>query len=101
MADRLSDTTITSEMAKLPDWKINPDHTAITRQFTFRNFSQAFSFMTRAAMLAEQMNHHPEWANVYHRVTVTLTTHDAGGLSALDIKMAHAMNTMAAETGVA
>jgi len=99
MAERLSETTISSEMAKLPDWTISTDHTAITRQFTFRNFSQAFGFMTRAAMLAEQINHHPEWANVYHRVTVTLTTHDAGGLTELDLKMAHAMNTIAAETG--
>ncbi len=99
MAERLTETTISSEMAELPDWTINTDHTAVSRQFTFRNFNQAFGFMARVAMLAEQINHHPEWANVYHRVTVTLTTHDVGGLSELDIKMAHAMNTMAAELG--
>ncbi len=99
MTDKLSETEITSEIAKLSQWEMAADHTAITRQFTFRNFNQAFGFMTRAAMLAEQINHHPEWSNVYRHVTVTLTTHDAGGLSHLDMKMAHAMNTMAEELG--
>ncbi len=62
------------------------------REFRFADFSQAFAFMTRAALLAEQMNHHPEWYNVYNRVRVDLTTHDAGGVTELDLRMAEAMN---------
>jgi len=65
---------------------------AFAKQFLFKNFNQAFGFMTRAALLAESMNHHPEWFNVYNRVEVILTTHDAGGVSDLDVRMGLAMN---------
>ena len=79
-------------LAKLPDWTLREDGLAITRQFRFIDFSQAFAFMTRAALLAEKTDHHPEWCNVYNRVDVTLTTHDAGGLSERDVAMAAAMD---------
>ena len=68
---------------------------AITRSFVFANFSEAFGFMTRVAMKAEEMNHHPEWFNVYNRVDVTLTTHDAGGVTDLDMRMAKFMDSIA------
>ncbi len=71
---------------------------AINKTFTFKSFNQAFAFMTRTALLAEKMDHHPEWFNVYKTVDVTLTTHDAGGVTELDIKLAKAMNRFA--TGV-
>jgi 4a-hydroxytetrahydrobiopterin dehydratase len=69
---------------------------AITRTFTFADFSQAFGFMTRAALAAEKMDHHPEWTNVYKTVTVTLTSHDAGGITERDIRLAEAMDRIAA-----
>lgn len=74
---------------------MNEDGRAISRNFTFANFNEAFGFMTRAALLAEKMNHHPEWSNVYKRVDVRLTTHDAGGVTELDLTMAEKMNRMA------
>jgi 4a-hydroxytetrahydrobiopterin dehydratase len=74
------------------NWHRVEGRDAITRSFTFKNFSAAFGFMTRVAMLAEKMNHHPEWANVYNRVDVTLTTHDTGGVSERDLKMAQIMD---------
>lgn len=98
MAERLND--IDSAMADLPAWALCPDRRSITRDFKFRNFSQAFGFMVRGALLAEQMNHHPEWQNSYARVSVRLTTHSVKGLSALDIKMAQAMDQFYAEMGV-
>ena len=76
----------------LPDWQVLTDRDAISRTFTFRGFNAAFGFMTRVAIRAEQLNHHPEWFNVYNRVEVTLSTHDCGGLSALDIKLARFMD---------
>ena len=86
MTERLND--IDSAMAKLPAWALCPERRSITRDFKFRNFNQAFGFMVRGALLAEKMNHHPEWQNSYARVAVRLTTHSVKGLSALDIKMA-------------
>ena len=68
---------------------------AITKTFTFKNFNAAFGWMSRVAMLAEKMDHHPEWFNVYSRVEVTLSTHDVGGLSTLDVRMAKAMEVFA------
>ena len=76
-------------------WRDEPPRDAITKTFKFRNFSEAFGFMTRAALMAEKLNHHPEWSNIYSRVTVTLTTHDAGGLTGLDIELASQMEAMA------
>lgn len=75
------------------NWQRTEGRDAITRSFKFKNFSAAFAFMTRVAMLAEKMNHHPEWSNVYNRVDVVLTTHDAGGVTQLDIDMAKKMDS--------
>lgn len=74
--------------AKLPEWGITPDRDAIHKRFQFADFKQAFAFMTRIALKAEEMDHHPEWSNVYNRVHITLTTHDAGGVTELDVAMA-------------
>lgn len=82
-------------LSELPGWSAVSDREAICRTFTFKNFNQAFGFMTRAALLAEAMGHHPEWFNVYNRVEVTLTTHDADGVTDLDVRMARAMDTFA------
>lgn len=78
----------------LPDWDHDDARDAITRSFTFDNFSQAFAFMTQVALLAEKANHHPEWSNVWNRVDILLTTHDAGGLSYRDIDMAQAIDAL-------
>lgn len=78
-------------LTDMPDWTLRADGLAIERRFKFRDFSEAFAFMTRVALLAEQVDHHPEWANVYNRVDITLTTHDAGGLSQRDVALAKAI----------
>ena len=78
----------------LPDWDHDDARDAITRSFTFDNFSQAFAFMTQVALLAEKANHHPEWSNVWNRVDILLTTHDAGGLSYRDVDMAQAIDAL-------
>ena len=77
---------------KLPDWKSVTGRDAITRKFEFVDFDAAFAFMTRAALLAAKMDHHPEWFNVYNKVDVTLSTHDAGGVTQKDIDLATAMD---------
>jgi 4a-hydroxytetrahydrobiopterin dehydratase len=84
------------EAAVLPlaDWDYDGERKAITRHFAFNDFSTAFAFMTRVAMLAEKHDHHPEWSNVYNRVDILLTTHDAGGLSRRDIDMAGAIDAL-------
>ena len=79
-----------------PDWAVADARDAITRQFRFADFSAAWGFMCRVALLAERMDHHPEWENVYNRVTITLTTHDAGGLSERDVRMAEAIDRLLA-----
>ena len=84
-------------MAGLPGWKAHPERDAIQKSFIFRNFSECWGFMSRVALLAEKMDHHPEWFNVYKQVDVTLSTHDAGGLTELDVRMAAAMDAMAAD----
>ncbi|RYH01957.1 4a-hydroxytetrahydrobiopterin dehydratase [Salipiger sp. IMCC34102] len=76
-------------------WRQVEDRDAIRKTFTFKNFVEAFGFMTRAAIHAEKMNHHPEWSNVYKTVEVTLTTHDVDGLSALDVKLAKILDRLA------
>lgn len=76
-------------------WALVPGKDALTKTFTFKDFSAAFAFMTRSALLAEKMNHHPEWFNVYNRVEVTLNTHDAKGVTELDLRMAAGMNRFA------
>ena len=92
---RLTDAQRDAALADLPQWALREDGLAITRRFTFKDFSEAFAFMTRVALLAEQTDHHPEWANVWNRVDVTLTTHDAGGLSERDMAMATAIGCFA------
>lgn len=76
-------------------WTLADDGASIKRRFVFANFSEAFAFMTRAALAAEKLNHHPDWSNVYKTVDVTLSTHDAGGLTELDFALAKAMNGFA------
>ena len=75
-------------LASLPDWTFDPVRGAIRREFRFADFNQAFAFMTRVALQAEKSDHHPEWFNVYNRVDMTLSTHDAGGLTGRDIELA-------------
>ena len=84
-----------SALGKLSGWAEVPGRDAISKTFTFRNFSEAFGFMTRAALVAEKLDHHPEWFNVYKTVDVTLSTHDAGGLTERDVKLAEAMDKIA------
>ncbi|MDC0737588.1 4a-hydroxytetrahydrobiopterin dehydratase [Cognatishimia sp. SS12] len=75
-------------------WSVLEDRDAISKTFTFENFVEAFGWMTQAAIWAEKWNHHPEWCNTYNKVTVVLTTHDVGGLSAQDVKLARKMNSL-------
>jgi 4a-hydroxytetrahydrobiopterin dehydratase len=82
-------------LGKLAGWSEVKGRDAITRKFVFKDFNEAFGFMARAALVAEKLDHHPEWFNVYKTVEVTLSTHDAGGLTELDIKLAEAMNALA------
>jgi 4a-hydroxytetrahydrobiopterin dehydratase len=82
-------------LKKLKGWKEVKGRDAITKKFQFADFSEAFGFMTRVALLAEKMDHHPEWFNVYNKIEVTLSTHDAGGVTQNDIDMAEAMNAWA------
>ncbi len=90
---KLSDDDVTRELATLDGWTREGDK--IFRAFEFADFVTAFGFMTRAALAAEKMDHHPEWFNVYNKVRVHLTTHDAGGISAFDVTLARAMNKLA------
>jgi 4a-hydroxytetrahydrobiopterin dehydratase len=83
-------------LAELPAWRAAEGRDAIRRSLRFADFSAAFGFMTRVALLAEAMDHHPEWSNVYNRVEVLLATHDAGGVTALDVRLAHAIDGFAA-----
>ncbi len=92
---RLTDMERDAALRSLPGWSLARGGLAIERAFTFRDFSEAFAFMTRVALQAEKADHHPEWSNVYNRVTIALTTHDAGGLSARDLDMARAIDAMA------
>ncbi|MDB5687411.1 MAG: 4a-hydroxytetrahydrobiopterin dehydratase [Rhizorhabdus sp.] len=78
----------------LPDWDYDDSRDAISRRFTFADFSAAFAFMTRVALLAEKADHHPEWSNVWNRVDILLTTHEASGLSHRDIAMAEAIDAL-------
>lgn len=88
MAQRFSTEESATQRATLPQWQHDPVRDAITRRFVFTDFVQAFGFMAQLALAAERLNHHPEWSNVYNRVDMLLTTHDAGGLTALDITLA-------------
>lgn len=92
MVDRLTKEEIGAMLAQAPEWTLREDGGAIERRFVFDDFVAAFGFMTRVALLAEKADHHPEWSNVYNRVDITLTTHDADGLSARDAAMARAID---------
>jgi 4a-hydroxytetrahydrobiopterin dehydratase len=95
MAQKLNPDARKSALAKLSGWSEVSGRDAIARKFTFKDFNEAFGFMARAALVAEKMDHHPEWSNVYKTVDVTLATHDAGGVTELDVKLAEAMNRIA------
>lgn len=98
MNEKLSAEDRAAALAELPGWQEVDGRDAIHRTFRFEDFNQAFGFMARVALQAEKMNHHPEWFNVYNRVNVILSTHDAGGLSARDIRLAHFIDKAAAQT---
>ena len=89
---RLSQTDIDEELKSLPGWSVVNEK--LHKEFQFDSFNQAFGFMTRAAMEIEKMNHHPEWFNVYNRITVELTTHDAGGITKNDVNLAKILNSL-------
>jgi 4a-hydroxytetrahydrobiopterin dehydratase len=94
MVERLTGNARKAALAKLDGWSEVQGRDAITRTFTFANFNEAFGFMTRAALVAEKLDHHPEWFNVYDKVEVTLATHDAGGVTERDVALAEAMNRL-------
>lgn len=92
--EKLSEEERDSWLRALPQWQLARDGAAIERKFAFDDFSEAFAFMTRVAIMAEKRDHHPEWCNVYNRVEITLTTHDADGLSLRDVNMAKAIDKL-------
>lgn len=92
--EQLSDEDRAEALDALDEWDYDEGRDAITRKFLFADFSEAFSFMTRVALLAEKADHHPEWSNVWNRVEILLTTHDAGGLSQRDVDMAEAIDLL-------
>jgi len=96
VSEKLSDTARKTTLEPLiqTGWEMDEARDAIKKTFKFKNFADAFGFMTRAAIWSEKWDHHPEWFNVYNRVDVTLTTHDVQGLSALDVKLARKMDTL-------
>jgi 4a-hydroxytetrahydrobiopterin dehydratase len=101
MADRLSTQARKSALESLPGWVEVAGGEAISKTFAFKDFNEAFGFMVRIALIAEKKDHHPEWRNVYKTVEVVLSTHDAGGLTRLDIDLAKAMDGIARQLGAA
>jgi 4a-hydroxytetrahydrobiopterin dehydratase len=89
---KLSDAEITAQLQSVPQWQLRDGK--LWREWRFGNFVEAFGFMTRVALLAERSDHHPEWRNVYNRVEIALTTHDAGGISARDFLLAAAIDAL-------
>ncbi|MDH3292783.1 MAG: 4a-hydroxytetrahydrobiopterin dehydratase [Acidimicrobiia bacterium] len=98
MTTALSDDEQQERLGDVPGWVVEDGKLA--RTFTFASFVAAFGFMTSAAIVSEKMNHHPEWSNVYNRVSVRLNTHDVGGISELDFELAAKMSDLAASHGV-
>ena len=92
MAAKMSPVEITENLSQVAGWILSPDREAIQKTFSFQDFCEAFSWMTRLALLAEKMDHHPEWLNVYNKVEVTLASHDVNGLSERDFRLAQLMN---------
>ena len=95
MAEKLSDDARASLSAELPGWVPVEGRDAVKKTFKFKSFNEAWGFMSRVALAAEKLNHHPEWFNVYNRVEITLTTHDCDGLSDLDVKLAQRIDGFA------
>jgi 4a-hydroxytetrahydrobiopterin dehydratase len=95
MAEKLTGAARKAALAKLKGWIEVDGRDAISRKFTFKDFNEAFGFMARAALIAEKLDHHPEWFNVYNKVEVTLATHDAGGVTERDLEPAQEMNRLA------
>ncbi len=93
--EKLDGQAVAALLAGLGNWTLATDGKSIRRRFEFRNFSEAFAFMTRSALAAEKLDHHPDWSNVYKTVDVTLNTHDVGGLTALDFELAKKMDRFA------
>jgi 4a-hydroxytetrahydrobiopterin dehydratase len=100
MVERLSAEARKSALQSLPGWTDTPAREAIARTFIFKDFNEAFGFMSRAALVAEKNDHHPEWRNVYKTVEVVLATHDANGVTQRDIDLAKAMNAIAGQMGL-
>jgi 4a-hydroxytetrahydrobiopterin dehydratase len=96
MVEKLNTAERATLSATLPEWKLVEGRDAITRAFRFKDFSEAWGFMARVALLAEAQDHHPEWFNVWNRVEITLSTHDAGGLSSRDVRLALAIDGLLA-----
>ena len=96
MAQKLTAEARKAALTTLAGWTDVAGRDAIAKKFVFKDFNEAFGFMTRAALVAEKLDHHPEWFNVYKTVEVTLSTHDAGGLTELDVTLAEMMNRLAA-----
>ena len=95
MTAKFNETQRAVALKNLKGWSFDAKRDAITKTFVFANFVEAFGFMTQAALVAERMDHHPEWSNVYKTVSVLLTTHDAGGLTSKDVELARAMDDAA------
>jgi 4a-hydroxytetrahydrobiopterin dehydratase len=95
MAEKLNDAARKAALAKLDGWSDAEGREAICKKYRFKDFNEAFGFMIRAALVAEKLDHHPEWFNVYNRVEVTLATHDAGGVTERDIRLAQEMDRLA------
>ena len=94
MVTKLNDDERKAALTELKDWQLAEGRDAIRRAFKFKNFSEAWGFMNRVALLAETQDHHPEWSNVYNRVEILLATHDCGGLSERDVKLARAIDKL-------
>jgi len=94
MSEKLTETQRTQALEELKDWSLVEGRDAITCKFKFTDFNEAFGFMSRVALKAEQMGHHPEWFNVFNNLEITLSTHDAGGLSQKDVDMAHFIDSL-------
>ena len=99
MANKFSPSDLTKALKGVPEWHEHKGKDAITRSLLFKDFNTAFGFMTRVAMEAEKMNHHPEWLNIYNRVDITLTTHTANGVTSHDFELASIINMIAEQMG--
>ena len=95
--EKLAEEAVREALVTLDGWSMSREGTAIARTLSFRNFSEAFGFMTQVALAAERLDHHPDWSNVYKTVTIELTTHDAGGLTELDFRLARRIDMIAAK----